>query len=93
MSYDRAASNAHRAAQLDEEQRAMSREAWRDGFLTCLRLIGCAMLGMFLFGCAFHTTDYQLSMVYFWSALVLGYSGMAASLLGYYKRGAERGQW
>ena len=93
MNPDRAGINARRAVQLDEERRAMSREAWRDGFLTCLKLIGCALLGMFLFGCAMYVSDYQLGMVYFWSALVLGYSGMAYSLLGFFRRGIDRGQW
>ena len=93
MITDRAVLNAERAARHLEEQREISREAWRDGFFTCLKCGASALVAMFFFGLAMYVTDYALGMVYFWTALILGYSGMVTALLGFYARGEARGQW
>ena len=82
-----------RAARDLEEQREVTRARWLDGIRTAMECVVSCAVGLFFVGLAAHVTDYRLGMVYFWSGLILGYSGMIASLSGFYRRGEARGQW
>lgn len=80
---------AERLAAERDVERAARRSIW-------LALLGCAAscaAGMLILGFAFWTKDRQLGMVFFWSGLLLGYAGMAYSLLSAYRTGEKRGDW
>ena len=80
---------AERLAAEREAERAARRGIW-------LALLGCVAscaLGMLVLSVAFWTSDRQLGMVFFWSGLLLGYAGMAYSLLSAYRSGEKRGDW
>ena len=91
--FDRYEWNAELAARHLEEQKAVSREMWRDGCITCLQCVASCLVGLFLFGVAMHVTDYRLGIIYMWSGLILGNSGIIASVAGFYRHGEARGLW
>lgn len=60
------------------------------GALGCVLSCGAGMIILFF---AFWTNDPGLGAVLFWTALVVGYSGMTASLVALYHWGEQRGYW
>jgi hypothetical protein len=79
------------------ERLASEREVTRDvrrgvalGALGCVLSCGVGMVILFF---AFWTNDPGLGAVFFWTGLVVGYSGMTASLLALYLWGEKRGYW
>lgn len=74
-------------------QHEVERKYRREMARVCLELIGCAILGMFIMGWAFHVTDREIGQILMWTALILGYSGMLLSLARAYLRGEARGDW
>ena len=79
------------------ERLASERETTRYGRRVMLwALLGCVAscaLGMLLLGVAFWVNDRDTGLVFFWTGLVLGYSGMTFSLSYAYLKGEELGYW
>lgn len=73
--------------------RAVSRDVLRGVVLGALGCVLSCAVGGVLLGIAFWVSDAELGAVFFWLGLVVGYSGMTASLLALYLWGDERGYW
>jgi uncharacterized membrane protein HdeD (DUF308 family) len=74
-------------------EREAQREARRAMWKALLGCVASCAAGMFILFFAFWTNDRQLGMIFFWSGMLLGYGGMAYSLLSAYRKGEERGDW
>lgn len=74
-------------------ERLATRDNWRSILWALLGCVASCLGGMVVLGFAFWVTDLQLAWVFFWSGLLLGYSGMAWSLLSVYKKIENRGGW
>lgn len=76
-----------------EAELDMARVRRRDMFRSALEcLVSCAV-GLFGIGLAWHATDHATGMIFWWGGLAVGYSGIAAALIGAYRRGEKRGDW
>jgi len=74
-------------------EREVTRDAWRVMLWALVGCVGSCAIGMLLLGIAFWVNDRELGLVFFWSGLILGYSGMSYSLLSAYHRGEKSGYW
>ncbi|HYC50427.1 MAG TPA: hypothetical protein VEB19_04880 [Gemmatimonadaceae bacterium] len=79
------------------ERLAAERESDREGrramWMALLRCVGSCALGMVIMFFAFWTNDRETGMIYLWGGMLVGYGGMAWSLLSAYRKGEERGLW
>ena len=82
-----------RAAQLCVSERAAERDRLRDMVVTIAWCFAFTLVGLFLMGCAMHTTDQKWGGILFWSALVINNAGVLATLALAFQRGQERGDW
>jgi hypothetical protein len=70
-----------------EAERAVRRELVRAGALC----IGWMLLGLYLVGWSFHTTDYSYGRVAFFDGVIVGNGGIMYTLLATHRRLAKRG--
>ncbi len=55
--------------------------------------MGWCAIGLFFLAWSFHTTDEMLGRAAFWGGLGVGNGGMIFTLLRYYRKGEDRGDW
>ena len=83
--------------QLMERSEAAERESRWDSLRALGRVVGeitlWTVLGLVGIAFAFHTFDYSLGMVYWWSGAVVWVAGVSVTVLAAYRRGEERGDW
>jgi hypothetical protein len=84
------------------EEMARSREAAeieaerirrRELILTALWCVVWSMLGLFLLGWSFHTSDDRYARPAFYGGIIVGNAGIIFTLLRAYRRGEQRGDW
>jgi hypothetical protein len=80
-------------AKREAEHRAAERDKGRALALTGLACLLWCVLGLVSFGFALHTTDALLGEIFRWTAYVLTYGGISATLARAYVRGERRGDW
>ncbi|HSQ30395.1 MAG TPA: hypothetical protein VLN49_11130 [Gemmatimonadaceae bacterium] len=76
-----------------EAERQVSRVYRRELLRVCLECLGSSFLGVFCMGFALHTNDAGYGAIAWWGGMVVGYSGIALSLISAYIRGDRRGDW
>ena len=76
-----------------EEHRVAERDKARDLARAGMLCVVWCVAGLFLFGCALHTTDALLGEIFRWSSYVVTYAGIFATLVRAYVRGERRGDW
>jgi len=76
-----------------EAELDMARVRRRDMFRSALECAVSCAVGMLGIGLAVHVHDPATGMIFWWGGLVVGYSGMAVSLVTAYRRGETRGDW
>lgn len=74
-------------------ERGAIRGRWTEAARVSLECLGSCALGMWCLGYAYHTTDYEWGMIFWWGGLVVGYAGMLTSLIAAYLRAEKRGGW
>lgn len=74
-------------------ERAVTRDVRRGVLLGALGCVLSCALGMALLFFAFRTDDPGLGEVFFWTGMVVGYSGMTASLHTLFVWGERQGYW
>jgi uncharacterized ion transporter superfamily protein YfcC len=72
-----------------EAERARRREMIRTGALC----VAWMVVGLYLLGWSFHTTDGRYAWLAFYGGLIIGNAGIVFTLLEAYRRGEERGDW
>lgn len=75
------------------EHRAAERDKGRALVITGLLCVLWCLLGLVAFGLALHTTDAMLGEVFRWTAYIVTYGGISATLARAYVRGERRGDW
>lgn len=80
---------AERLAAEREAEAIMRRAMWK-ALLGCV--LSCAA-GLAIMFFAFRVNDRELGLVFLWSGMIVGYAGMATTLLIAYREGVERGDW
>lgn len=81
------------AAERLEAEREVVRLYRRELIRVCLECLSSCVAALLLIGAALHTTDMRWGPILFWSGMLVGYVGVASSLLVAYLRGEERGDW
>ena len=76
-----------RLASERESVRAARRAIWM-ALLACVASCAAGMGIMFF---AFWTSDREMGVIFLWAGMLVGYGGMAWSLLSAYRRGEEQG--
>ncbi len=80
-----------------ERHRIAEAEARRDTRLAWLRVLGEIVFwtaaGLGCLGLAFHTFDFELAAVYWWTGCIVWTAGVSAAVLSAHRRGRERGDW
>ena len=76
-----------------EAERQVSRVYRRELLRVCLECLGSSFLGLFCMAFALHTSDAGYGAIAWWGGMVVGYSGIALSLISAYIRGDRRGDW
>jgi hypothetical protein len=83
--------------QMGRAREAAEREADRDRRRDMIRTgAACVMwtlLGLFLLGWSFHTTDARYARPAFYGGVIIGNAGIVSTLLRAYRRGEQRGDW
>jgi hypothetical protein len=83
--------------QMAERNRRLAEEAdgdkRRDALLTALACLGWMLLGLFCLAWSFHTTDPVYGRAAFFAGIGIGNGGIVFTLLGFYRRGEQRGDW
>ena len=94
---DRAARRAERMAEIAERNRKLALEAEddrrRDAVFTALRCLLWVVLGALPLAWAFHTTDPVYGRAAFVAGIGIANGGVIFTLLGFYRRGEQRGDW
>jgi hypothetical protein len=80
-------------AKRQQEHRAAKRDTARDLVRTGLLCVMWCVAGLVSFGFALHTTDLFVAEVCRWTAYILTYGGISATLARAYLRGERRGDW
>ena len=81
-----AARNRRLAEEADADKR-------RDAVLTALCCLLWMALGVACLLWSFHTTDAAYGRAAFYAGLGIGNGGIVFTLLGFYRRGEQRGDW
>lgn len=81
-----AARNRRLAEEADADKR-------RDAVLTAVRCLMWMVLGVACLLWSFHTTDQAYGRAAFYAGLGIGNGGIVFTLLGFYRRGEQRGDW
>lgn len=81
-----AARNRRLAEEADADKR-------RDAVLTALRCLMWMALGVACLLWSFHTTDEGYGRAAFGAGIGIGNGGIIFTLLGFYRRGEQRGDW
>ena len=83
--------------ELELKHAQQEEQAARDSMWAKVRMaLGCiasSMLGLVCMGWAFHTTDEALGRILLSTGVIVGYAGVAVTLLGGYVRGKDKGYW
>lgn len=74
-------------------ERDARRETRRDFLRASLQCVGFCTLGLCVMFFAFYVDDLQVGRAFMWGGMVVGYSGIAYTLLSAYRRGEARGDW
>jgi hypothetical protein len=74
-----------------EAERLANRDARRSLFIGAAMCFVWLAVGLYLLGWAMHVTDAKLGMVFFWSGLVIGNSGIVLSIIWTVRRAESRG--
>jgi hypothetical protein len=74
-------------------ERDARRETRRDFLRASAQCVGFCAAGLFIMFFAFHVDDLQAGRAFLWGGMVVGYSGIAYTLLSAYRRGEKRGDW
>lgn len=77
---------AHLAA-----ERAARRDAWRSTLLGSVICFGWLALGLYGLGWSFHVTDERTGRILFWSSLIVGNSGILATIYWVVRKAEARG--
>jgi hypothetical protein len=84
-------------AEIAERNRELAERAdadkRRDVVLTALRCVGWMLLGAFPLAWSFHTTDPVLGRGAFAAGIGIANGGIIFTLLHFYRRGEQRGDW
>ncbi|MEA3247533.1 MAG: hypothetical protein U9Q74_15375 [Gemmatimonadota bacterium] len=80
-----------RAAELLRAERVAWRDRLKDAIRTGLECFAWCAVGLFLVGYAVHVTDEKTGQVAFYGGLVIGNSGIVASLYFAFLRARDRG--
>jgi hypothetical protein len=72
-----------------EAERARRRELG----LAALWCVVWSLLGLFLLGWSFHTSDDRYARPAFYGGIIVGNAGIIFTLLRAYRRGEQRGDW
>lgn len=80
-------------AKREAEQRAAERDKRRSLLASGLLCVLWCVLGLAAFGCALHTTDRAAGEVFRWTAYIVTYGGICATLARAYLKGERRGDW
>jgi hypothetical protein len=65
----------------------------RDMICTGALCVVWMVLGLFLLGLSFHTTDDRYARPAFYAGVIVGNAGIVFTLLRAYRRGEQRGDW
>jgi len=77
-----------------EQAEREARRATRSDLLRAFRdMVFWTVLGLIVFGFAFHVVDPDIGVALSWAARGIGFGGVAFSLLAAYRRGERRGDW
>ena len=74
-------------------EKASDRDARRAIWMALLACVASCAAGMLIMFFAFWTSDREWGVIFLWGGMLVGYGGMAWSLLSAYRRGEERGLW
>ena len=80
-------------AKREAEQRAAERDKTRSLLISGLLCVLWCVLGLVAFGFALHTTDQTAGEIFRWTAYVVTYGGISATLARAYLKGERRGDW
>lgn len=80
-------------ANRQQEHRAAERDRRRSLVLSGLLCVLWCVLGLAAFGVALHTTDQTIGEIFRWTAYVVTYGGISATLARAYIKGERRGDW
>jgi len=76
------------------EMARLQERAWRRFLLSgFLAAVGWVFIGAVIMAASFHTTDPVQGDILFKLSLAVGYGGAFFTILAFYVRGAERGEW
>ena len=93
----RAARRAERLAEIAERNRELAahadRDRRRDTVWTAVRCVLWMLLGAVLLAWSFHTTDPAYGRAAFAAGIGIANGGVIFTLLGFYRRGEQRGDW
>ena len=73
--------------------RDAQRETRRDLLRASLQCAGFCAAGLFVMFFAFYVDDLQVGRAFLWGGMLVGYSGIAYTLVSAYRRGEKRGDW
>lgn len=82
-----------RAAEHQRAHRVARSETARDLLRTCAQMVAFVLAGWVLIGFSLHTTDAVLGRSLWLIGLIVWIPGVLFTLLGFYKRGEQRGDW
>jgi hypothetical protein len=71
--------------------RLAERDARRDLYRTCLKMVFWVLCGLALIGLAFHSSEYDVGRIYFLAGQTVWIVGISITLLAYYRRQVQRG--
>jgi hypothetical protein len=65
----------------------------RDLIRTAASCVAWMLIGLYLLGWSFHTTDDRYARLAFYAGIAVGNAGIVFTLLRAYRRGEQRGDW
>lgn len=84
-------SKAERAERYRQAERLATRDARRAMFIGAAVCLFWLLVGLFLMGWSWHVTDHQTGMIFFWSSLIVGNSGILATIVWTVRKAEARG--
>jgi hypothetical protein len=74
-------------------ERDARRETRRDFLRASAQCVGFCAAGLCIMFFAFYVNDVVVGRAFLWGGMVVGYGGIAYTLLSAYRRGEARGDW
>ena len=71
--------------------RLAERDARRDLYGTCLRMVFWVLCGLALIGLSFHSDSHDVGRIYYLAGKIVWIGGISYTLLAYYRRQVRRG--